>query len=417
MKEQKIDQALERKVRAVKLLRSPQFFHRFLEDVRKAGLVGEEANALAVFLLGISRLLARPLNLFVKGPSSSGKNFLVNTVLRFIPKNCVVEMTSGSQESWSYQDRKLVHKIVYVKERNTAAGDIHPARLLISENELVRMVTVNSGRGFTVKKEVTKGPAAFISTTTKDRLAIDDETRNFSIWTDSSPEQTSRILLAQADKTTQISDDELGVWHEVQRLLAERATLTIELGEWVEELAKQVSPENERVRRYFPAFLEACKVVCLVRSFLFDEDELKKSEGLTVSFTDYAITSLILDAALNQSLSYADDEDRELQDAVERIWKGTKRKGVEAKDLARELGISLGMAYSRIRRAEERGAIHRVNGPEKGNKKLYLPAEHGQMLPDPAVVFMRHSHGPAVVRFMDPVTGEPVEYRTKGRAD
>jgi DNA primase len=413
MKEPKIDEALERKVRAMKLLRSPHFFDLFLKDVSKAGLVGEQKNVLAIFRLGLSRLFARPLNLFVKGPSSTGKNFLVKTVLRFFPANCVIEMTSGTGASWSYQNRNLVHKVVYVQEQNTAAGDIHPARLLISENELIRMVTVRSGKKFRVTKKVTKGPAAFISTTTKDKLAVDDETRHFSIWTDNSPEQTRRILLAEANTGKGISDDELAVWHEVQRLLAERGKLPIEVGSWVEVLANQISPENERVRRYFPAFLQACQTVCLARSFQFDEDELEKRGVLKVRFTDYAIASLILDTALNQSLSYSDDEDRQLQEAMDRIWKRTKRNGVEASELARELRISEGKAYSRLREAAASGAIRRVNEPAKGNKKLYLPTAPAQMLPEPAAVFTALSHGPSAVRFIHPVSGEAVEYRKR----
>jgi len=410
MTEEKIDEELDRKVHALKLLRSPQFFSLFLKAGRKAGLVGEEKNALAIFLLGVSRLFESPLNLYVKGPSSSGKNFLIKNVLRFFPENCVVEMTSGTAASWSYQGLNLVNKIVYVQEQNAASGDVHPARLLISENALVRMVSDRSGPTFTVRKEVTKGPAAFISTTTQDQLVVDDETRHFSIWTDSSPGQTRRILQAQAHGSTSIDEDELAGWHKVQELIAERAGIEIEHGSWVEELANQMSAENERVRRYFPAFLQACRAVCLVRSFRLSQEEIEERGGLKVGFTDYAITSLILDAALNQSLSSADDVDRQLQEAMDRVSKRTGLKGVEASALARELQISEGKAYSRLREAAANGSIRQVNKAAKGNKKLYLASMQTQLMPDPAAVFRALTHGPSVVSFVHPVTGEAVKY-------
>src|SRR6516162_8689898 len=59
---------------ALALLGSPRFFCKLLEALEREGLVGEQRNALVVFIVVVSRLLAKPLNLFVKGQSSSGKN-------------------------------------------------------------------------------------------------------------------------------------------------------------------------------------------------------------------------------------------------------------------------------------------------------------------------------------------------------
>jgi len=73
-------------VGAMRLLRSAQFFRLYLNAVARAGLVGEEKNALVLFLVGISRLLSHPVNLFIKGTSSSGKNFLAKTVLKIFPR-------------------------------------------------------------------------------------------------------------------------------------------------------------------------------------------------------------------------------------------------------------------------------------------------------------------------------------------
>src|SRR5262249_11125556 len=130
-----------------------------------------------------------------KGVSSSGKNFLVRNVLKLFPKECIAEITSTSDYSLNYIGQQLQHRIVYFQEENKATGNIHPARLLISENELIRIVTVRGKGGrLTTKKQITKGPVACISTTTKNRLSIDDETRHLSIWIDETAEQTKRIL-------------------------------------------------------------------------------------------------------------------------------------------------------------------------------------------------------------------------------
>jgi len=400
------------RVKAIKLLRSPRFFQQFLEAVRKTGLVGEAQNGLVIFIFAISRLLKHPLNIFVKGPSSSGKNFLVKAVLRFLPNDCVVEITSGSGASWNYLQKDLKHKIVYLQEENTSAGNVHPARLLISENQLVRMVSVRvKGKGWRTERHVTQGPVACISTTTKNQLTVDDETRHISVFTDDSAEQTKRILKAQLGQKSELTDDELETWHSVQKLLAERATLPIEFKGWIKQVVEEVWTGDVRVRRYFPAFMEACKVVCLLRSFRRDEEQIEKEGRLEIRFSDYAIASLIFNPALSQSLSFIDEKDREVQKAVARILERNEEVGCDAKELAREMKVSEGSAYELLRDAKSRGSVRQVNGPNKGNKKLYAPAAATQMLPDPAEIFQKIGHTKKVLTIIHPVTGEAITYR------
>lgn len=415
-KDERIDPALLTRVKAIRILRSPRFFQHFLDAIGRTGLVGEMQNALVIFVFCISRLLDHPLNIFIKGRSSSGKNHLVKSGLRFVPKDCVVEITSGSGTSWNYLQNDLQHKIVYLQEENTSAGNVHPARLLISENQLIRMVTVRvKGKGYVTERHVTKGPVACISTTTKNQLKTDDETRHISVFTDDSPEQTKRILNAQLHKKEDLTDDEWKVWHTIQTFLAKRAKLPIEFKGWVKQVVEDVWTGDVRVRRYFPAFMEACKVICLLRSFRRDEDEVEKEGKLEIGFSDYAITSLIFNSALSQSLSYVDDQDRELQKAVARIVDRKKGVGCDGEELAREMKISTGTAYKLLRDAKDRGSVRRANKPTKGNTKLYVPAEGTQMLPDPGDVFQKLGQTKRVLKIIHPVTGEVVEYRRGGK--
>jgi hypothetical protein len=72
---------------AKKLLQSPRFFNQLLDVLEKGGLVGEKANVLVLYNVMSSRILPHPLSLFVKGRSSSGKNFLIKKVLRLFWRN------------------------------------------------------------------------------------------------------------------------------------------------------------------------------------------------------------------------------------------------------------------------------------------------------------------------------------------
>jgi hypothetical protein len=411
---QVVDRRLVHLVEATRLNRPPGLFARFLAVMRTAGLVGEKANALLLFLVATSRLLPRPVNSFVKGPSSSGKNFLATRVLLVIPKSEVVPITTTTDTAWNYFGGDLEHKIVYIQEENKATGNVHPARLMISEKEIVRMVAVRTGKTFKTEKQVTKGPISCISTTTRSRVQIDDENRHLSVFMDDSPEQTKRILEARIEKTREIKDTELEAWHGLQAVLTERAKLPIEFGEWRKALLSSVWAEDVRVRRYYPAFEDLCAVVTLLRSLRFNEDELAKKQKHVVTFTDFAITNLLSNDAFSQSLSCPDEEDAELQTAIKRTSERRKGAGVSAKDVANDLGISHDSAYRRIREALERGAIARANKSEEANRKLYLPLKPVQMLPNPETVFQELDL--PTVTFAHPVTGNIVRYEKRRKS-
>src|ERR1017187_5562009 len=101
---------------AMKLLQSPWLFSEILAAVRKLGLIEELQNALATYIVATSRIRQRPLNLVIKGASSSGKNFLADTILNLFPEQSVHLLTSSSDKSWNYLGDKFRHGIVYIKE-------------------------------------------------------------------------------------------------------------------------------------------------------------------------------------------------------------------------------------------------------------------------------------------------------------
>ena len=392
------------------LLRSPRFFCKLLEALGREGLVGEGKNALVVFVVAVSRLLSRPLNLFVKGQSSSGKNHTVRKVLRLIPEKCVCEVTNSSEMAWNYMGRRLQHKVVFFQEESVAfGGKQHPARLLISENRLERLVTVRHGAHFTTKKQVTEGPVACISTTTRDQLQVDDETRHVSIWADESPEQTARIVRAQLAGATPLTDEEIRIWHAAQDLLAERSTVPIRLPSWFDLVASKVWTGDVRIRRYFPSFIEACRTICLIRSF---RDHKEKTDSLRVSFRDYAIATLIFEDAFSRSLNSVDEKSIELRECISRISSKNAGQAFSAQKIATELGIPLHEAYERIRWAVRQKLIRRANPPQKGNRKLYLPTVAGiQFLPNPEQIFKSVVRVGKRLRFVHPITGESVIFK------
>jgi hypothetical protein len=152
----------------------------------------------------------------------------------------------------------LRHRVLFLQERNDDAGPIHPIRLLISEDKVIREVVTWEHGQLVTKKIETRGPVASISTTTKSRLEIDDETRHLSSWLDQTEEQSLRIMQAY-NKGTCLTSKERRVWRMVYRLLKERSRTEICIPLWFNEMASSVLRKDLRVRRYYPALVEGRK--------------------------------------------------------------------------------------------------------------------------------------------------------------
>lgn len=395
---------------ARKLLRSRHLFNKFLRAMKELGLIGEEQNALVLFVVAMSCILDRPLNIFVKGHSSAGKNWLVTRVLKLFPESAILEITSASEQAWSYLGSAFRHCIVYLQERNEAVGAMDPMRLLISEGKLVRIVPRYKGKKLVTNKRTTHGPVAAISTTTKNRLKIDDETRHISVWVDESEEQTRKILTSQFSDAGVLSRKELEIWRMVHRILRQMIGTKVVFPKWFEQVSQEVFAGDLRVRRYFPAFIEACRTVCLIRSF--QPGHKHRNGALEADFADFAITTLIFDRVFVESLPPLGKAAGEAtRRDIEKIANETG-KPVRAKDLSRKLHISMDQAYARLRYAARVGVIRLATKPGRSNSKKYWAAPAPRFVPDPKTMF-RKLRFKERVNFVHPLTGEEIVYKPR----
>jgi hypothetical protein len=394
---------------AHRLLSSPTFFSEMLCTLGRLGLVGEGRNAGVLYVAATSRVLSRPLNVIVKGRSSSGKNFLVNRVLTLFPKDSIREITSSSEHAWNYAKDDFKHRVVYLQERNEAAGNIHPARLLISEGKLIRIVTNNDGGVYTTKRQVTEGPISCISTTTKNRLEMDDETRNISLWIDESEEQTKRIAQSYFVSTGRPNTREVLIWKRAQRLIERRSgRLEVVIPAWFSQVADGVFAGDIRVRRYFGAFVEACRALALIHSFRTNPAQVPKR--IEVDFADFATAAILFEHVFVESLHLGDDKNLATRQAIVRWIKITKRTGMRAADLAKAMRITRHTAYARLRRAVAAGMVKRVNTPEKGNLKLFALVPLPRFLPNPSTIFSAIPRLGNRIEFVHPLTGAAVKF-------
>jgi hypothetical protein len=203
--------------------------------------------------------------------------------------------------------------------------------------------------------------------------------------------------------------EELEKWRMVHRILAERIGAKVTFPKWFEQIAEELFVGDLRVRRYFPAFVEACSTVCLIRSFQRDRDH---SDGhLEVDFADFAITALIFDHVFVESLHIVKGVGEATRRLVEAIADETG-KPARAKDVARKLNISMDTAYRKLRSAEQAGVIRLANKPEKSNRKKYWALPAPRFVPDPKKLF-RKLRLKEAVSFVHPLTGAQVVYKPR----
>jgi hypothetical protein len=106
------------------LLREPNILQRFGAEIERAGLVGETKNAQILYLTQTTRLFERPVSVVVKGPSSGGKSYTVEIVLRFFPATAYWERTAMSDRALAYSDEDFRHRHLVIYEAAGMSSDI-----------------------------------------------------------------------------------------------------------------------------------------------------------------------------------------------------------------------------------------------------------------------------------------------------
>ena len=122
---------------ALELLRDPALLDRIVADFHRAGIVGEETNALTGYLAATSRKLDEPLAVIVQSASAAGKSSLLDAILALVPPEERVAYSAMTGQSLFYMgESDLAHKVLAVAEEEGAERAAYALKLLQSEGEL-----------------------------------------------------------------------------------------------------------------------------------------------------------------------------------------------------------------------------------------------------------------------------------------
>lgn len=186
----------EEREEALALLRDPKLLDRVLEDLARAGVVGEETNKLVSYLAATSRKLEEPLAVVIQSSSAAGKSSLMEAVLALMPDEERVQYSAMTGQSLFYMNgQSLKNKILAIVEEEGAERASYALKLLQSEGELTIASTGKdpaTGRHVTQTYRV-EGPVMIMLTTTA--VDVDEELLNrcLILSVDEGREQTKAI--------------------------------------------------------------------------------------------------------------------------------------------------------------------------------------------------------------------------------
>src|SRR5262249_21335110 len=144
---------------------------------------GERDLTGILYLIATSRLLDRPLAGRVKGPTSSGKSFIIETTAALLPPEAVIRATQMTPQALFHMPPgSLKHMFIVAGERSRVEDDeraeaTRALREMRSSGRLSKLMTVNGGGGFEATLIEQEGPIAFVESTTLQRVFDEDENR------------------------------------------------------------------------------------------------------------------------------------------------------------------------------------------------------------------------------------------------
>jgi DNA primase len=294
------------KKKAKSMLESPDLFNQIVQDVQALGVAGEENLIKTIYLIGVSRLLDRPLAGIVQASSSSGKSYVVSTTIKLFPSEVKLIATHITPQALYYLDQgSLKNKLVVVGERSRrddddAAEATLALREMLSEQKLSKVVTIRIGGNHEAKKIEQEGPIAYIETTTKEKIFDEDLNRCLLLATDETPEQTRRIMIQTAKhnegkKESSERENIIAKHHTLQLLLFPKPVKI----PYATHLAELFPGERLTARRAFPHMLNMIRSHVLLHQYQRAVDE----EGNLIAIAeDYRIVRELLAIPFSRTL-------------------------------------------------------------------------------------------------------------------
>jgi hypothetical protein len=348
----------------------PNILEKFARDLARSGVAGESRVAKLLYLAVTSRLLDRPVSVAVKGPSSGGKSYLTEQVLRFFPEDAYYALTAMSERALAYSEEPLQNRILVIYEAAGMSGDFatYLIRSLLSEGRLRYEVVEKTSEGLKPRLIEREGPTGLIVTTTAVKLHPENETRMLSLTVTDTHQQTRDVMVALA-REAGVDLLNLTPWHALQGWLGvaeHRVTVS-----YSEELAAMVPPVAVRLRRDFGALLNLIRAHAVLHQAGRERDEKGQ---IVATIEDYAVVrELVADLVSEGIEATVPPTVRETIGALGRLH-AEESEPVTIAALAEELELDKSSAWRRVRTAMDRGYLKNLED-RKGRPARLVPGD------------------------------------------
>jgi hypothetical protein len=288
------------RAQAGELVRRPNLMKIIVDSVAALGVAGEREMGATLYLIGTSRKLTRPLAGRVKGPSSSGKSYIIDRVARLLPPESVLFATQITPQALFHMPPdSLRHKFIVAGERSRKDDDevaeaTRALREMISSGRLSKLMPVRFGNELQTVLIEQEGPIAYVESTTMCKVFGEDENRCISLFTDERNEQTRRVMERLASGYAGIGIDidanagrVITVSHAIQRMLLRKEVLV----PFAPRLAKLLPDNRVEVRRAFPHLVSLVQASALLHQYQRDQDSVGR---VIATHEDYRLARHLL---------------------------------------------------------------------------------------------------------------------------
>lgn len=287
------------------MLEDPQLLSRILDDIASLGVAGERELAATVYLVGTSRLLAKPLAAIVTGHTSSGKSYVPEQVARMFPSETLLMATQQTPTSLFYlKPGSLRHLFIIAGERSRAHGDdnaeaTRALREMLSSGKLSKLVTMKvNGEMQSVLIEQ-EGPIAYVEGTTATTIFDEDANRCLLLATDERKEQTRRIVTTLAARSAgELTGDKQRIidrHHAAQRMLKQKTVVI----PFAPRLAELFASDRVEARRAFPHLLSMIEAIASLHQL---QRTIDADGRLVATQDDYQIARHLLATPFSRQL-------------------------------------------------------------------------------------------------------------------
>jgi len=375
--------AAQRRERAVarnlaeRLLRSSNILEEAYQTCRRELLIVDEERLVKLtYLVTTSRLLDRVVSLIIKGPSASGKSYMVEQVLRLFPQSAYLALTSMSEKALVNNPQPLEHRMLAIYEAPGISNAFvaYTIRTLLSEGRLRYMTPAGIAER--------QGPTGLIVTTTETNLHAENETRCLSLSTDDTPEHTAAIMGAQARGSAQgrrqaRSFPSLNAWHALQDYLAYGEQMVAI--PFAHQLSQLIPPVAVRLRRDFPTLLSLIEAHALLHQHTRARDD---NGTVIADLADYEIVRELVGDLITQEAGIGIPAIvRDTRQAVATLL-DVGQAHVTALQVARALHLDPSTMQRRVKLALEHGVLRNLETTRYRPARLVL----GDDIPDAPIL-------------------------------